>query len=299
MHSGETKRELVFTVDVEDWANSTLGLERPITDRFLAGLDQILSLLDAAGGRATFFILGAAAEKFPEAARAIAEAGHDAGAHGFTHAPVYSLSRGSFREDLRRVGETLADVTGVKPVHYRAPDFSIDAASLWALEVLAEEGYVADSSIFPIRGRRYGIPWWPREPGRVALPGGLSIVELPLPTLELLGARFPAAGGGYTRVMPYGVLKAVLSRGAASGRPQVHYCHPYELDGNEVAAYRHSMSLRTRFSQGVGRRGMFTKLKRVLTVFKAISIKEFLSTRKIGQYEIPQGALEAHTDLNL
>jgi len=299
LRSGDTIRELVFTVDVEDWPNSTLGLERPITGRFLAGLDQILSLLDAAGGRATFFILGAVAEKFPEAARAVAEAGHDVGAHGFTHAPVYALNRGSFREDLRRVGETLGDVAGVKPVYYRAPDFSIDAASLWALEVLAEEGYVADSSIFPIRGRRYGIPWWPREPREVTLPGGLSIVELPLPTLELLGVRVPAAGGGYTRVMPYGVLKAVLSRGAASGRPQVHYCHPYELDGNEVAAYRQSMSFKTRLSQSVGRRGMFSKLKRVLTTFKAISIKEFLSTHKLGRYEIPQGAVEAHTDLNL
>jgi polysaccharide deacetylase family protein (PEP-CTERM system associated) len=293
LDKGETKPELIFTVDVEDWANSSLGLERPITDRFLVGLDKILSLLDRAGGRGTFFVLGAAAEKFPQAARAIAAAGHDVGAHGFAHAPVYAFEREGFREDLRRVGGTLADITGAQPVYYRAPDFSINAASLWALDVLAEEGYVADSSIFPIKGRRYGIPWWPREPRDVELPGGRRIVELPLPTLAFPGMRVPAAGGGYSRVMPYGILKAVLAKGAPSGKPRVLYCHPYELDDGEIAAYRHEMSFKTRFSQGVGRRGMYSKLKKVLAQFKAISVHEYITTYKISIYEIPQDVVTA------
>lgn len=284
MVNQDFKPPLVFTVDVEDWANSTLGLDRPITGRFLAGLDKILLLLSAAGGKATFFILGAAAEKFPEAARAVVEAGHDVGAHGFNHAAVHSLDRGRFREDLRRVGGTLAGITGVKPVYYRAPDFSINTASLWALEVLAEEGYVADSSIFPIRSRRYGIPWWPREPKTVLLRHSLSIVELPLPTLLILGSRFPAPGGGYTRVLPYGVLKALLRFGQRDGWPPIQYCHPYELDSDEIADYRRSMSVKMRFSQSLGRRGMFSKLKRILRDFKAISITEFLNISKIKPY---------------
>jgi polysaccharide deacetylase family protein (PEP-CTERM system associated) len=282
----ESKPPLVFTVDVEDWANSTLGPERPITARFLKGLYRILSLLEEADAKGTFFILGAAAAKFPEAARAVAAAGHDVAAHGYNHVPAYSLDRGSFREELRRVGDCLAGITGVKPRYYRAPDFSVDADSLWALEILAEEGYAVDSSIFPFRGRRYGIRWWPREPRSVLLRGGLSIVELPLPTIEVLGVRLPAAGGGYTRVMPYRALKAVLSAGVRGGWPLVHYCHPYELDEEEISAYRRTMPLKTRFSQGIGRKGMFSKINRMLTDFKVVSITEFLNIYKISIYEL-------------
>jgi polysaccharide deacetylase family protein (PEP-CTERM system associated) len=292
MANPNVKPTLIFTVDVEDWANSTLGPAWPITDRFLVGLYRILSLLDAADGKGTFFILGAAAEKFPEAARAVAAAGHDMGAHGFGHAAVDTLDRGRFREDLRRVGGTLADVTGVRPVYYRAPDFSVDATSLWALEVLAEEGYVADSSIFPMPGSRYGIPWWPGEPREVLLPGGRSIYELPLATLKLLGVRFPAVGGGYTRVTPYGLLRAVMRREARAGWPGVYYCHPYELDYGEVAAYRCNMSLKTRLSQGVGRRGMFSKLQQLLRDFEAIGVSDFLRTAELRAYSPPGNAGE-------
>lgn len=286
MGNDESKPRLVFTVDVEDWANATLGPERPISARFLKGLHRILSLLEEADAKATFFILGAAAAKFPEAARVVAAAGHDVAAHGYDHVPAYSLGRVRFREELRRVGDCLAGITGVKPRYYRAPDFSVDAESLWALEILAEEGYAVDSSIFPFRGRRYGIRWWPREPRSVILRGGLSIVELPLPTFEVLRVRLPAAGGGYTRVMPYRALKAVLSAGARGGWPRVHYCHPYELDEDEISAYRRSMSLKMRFSQGIGRRGIFSKLDRMLTDFKVISISEFLTSSKLSTYEL-------------
>ncbi|NIT36478.1 MAG: DUF3473 domain-containing protein [candidate division Zixibacteria bacterium] len=292
MNKGESKPPLVFTVDVEDWANSTLGPERPITDRFLEGLCRILSLLEEAGAKGTFFILGAAAAKFPEAARAVAAAGHDVAAHGYNHVPAYSLGRKRFREELRRVGDCLAGITGVKPRYYRAPDFGVGADSLWVLEVLAEEGYAVDSSIFPFRGRRYGIRWWPREPRNVLLAGGLSIVELPLPTFEVLGVRLPAAGGGYTRVTPYRALKAVLSAGVRGGWARVHYCHPYELDEDEISAYRHNTSLKMRFSQRLGRRGTFSKLNRMITDFKVISIKEFLNTYKINTYEPDKKAFE-------
>ncbi|MGD8718425.1 MAG: polysaccharide deacetylase family protein [Candidatus Zixiibacteriota bacterium] len=284
MTNADLKQAFIFTVDVEDWGNSTLGSTWPITGRFLAGLYSILELLEDAGGKGTFFILGAAAGKYPEAVRAVAAAGHDVAAHGYEHAAVNALDPERFREDLRRVGGTLADITGARPVYYRAPDFSIDAASLWALDALAEEGFVADSSIFPIRGRRYGIPWWPPEAREVLLPGGRSLVELPLPTLQSPGVKIPAVGGGYTRVTPYSVLRAVLKRRARAGRPGVYYCHPYELDAEEIAAYRDHMPLRTRLSQGTGRRGMHSKLRRLFRDFRTLAVSEFLGSAELETY---------------
>ena len=177
-----------------------------------------MDLLAEEGARTTMFVLGKFAEAFPEIVRRIHAAGHEVASHGHGHVEIFKQSPAQFKEDARHSKELLEQTLGLPIRGYRAPDFSIILATIWALEILAELGFVYDSSIFPIRHPRYGIADWPSTPRRVALPGGAEIIEIPLGTLRAMGRNWPLGGGGYHRLMP-GFAYRAFARYAMSNGP--------------------------------------------------------------------------------
>ena len=219
-----------LSVDLEDWFSLVRrrlwGTSGPPTDRVVPATRRLLDLLDEAGTRATFFVLGEVAESFPDLVREVAKRGHELGSHGHGHWRVDAIGPERFREELRRSSAAIQDAAGVRPVGHRAPEFSITPASTWAFDVLGAEGFVYDSSVFPIRHPRYGMPGAPVEP--YDAPSGIR--ELPLATLQLFRWRLPAAGGGYLRYLPYGVIEGAVGRANQRGAPAVLYVHPYEFD---------------------------------------------------------------------
>ena len=256
----------VLSFDVEDWHQSTFDFDLPITARVVDNTGRILDLLEECGVHGTFFVLGLVAEAFPSLVRRIQVAGHEVANHGWSHRPVHAMDRAGFQSDLRRSRDSIEQATGQRLDGYRAPDFSITTESLWALEVLAAEGYRYDSSLFPFRGPRYGIPAAFPAPCLVRTRAG-SLCELPLTTTEWLGRRWPAAGGGYFRLFPYAYHRAAVRRMNRAGAPAISYFHPYEIDPEEISASPHAIPLSLRLSQGLGRRGVAARLRRLLRDF--------------------------------
>ncbi len=191
---------------------------------------RLLDAIDATGNRATFFVLGWVAERHPELVREIAARGHEIACHGYGHELVYELGPERFCADLRRARAAIEQATGSPVYGYRAPSYSITEASLWALRILVEEGFRYDSSIFPIRHHRYGIPGFARRPVRIELGDGQSIHEFPLTTLAAGPWSLPLAGGAYLRFLPLSLFAWGLGRLIAAGEPTVLYLHPWEID---------------------------------------------------------------------
>lgn len=228
-----------MSVDVEDYFHvSALAGVAPrdrwesFPRRVEANTDRLLALFDEHGVKATFFVLGWVAERHPGLVRRIVGGGHELASHGTWHQLVYDLSPDEFREDVRCARRGLEDTAGVRVRGYRAPSYSITKRSLWALDVLADEGYTYDASIFPIHHDRYGIPDAPRHVYRHDHAGGLA--EVPPSTVRVLGQNLPIAGGGYFRLLPYWWTRWGIARvNTAEGRPVVFYLHPWEIDPDQ------------------------------------------------------------------
>jgi polysaccharide deacetylase family protein (PEP-CTERM system associated) len=251
-----------FTVDVEDWYQSCLDYDAPITERVVRNLERTLAVLDEARVKGSFFVQGRVAETFPSAVSALVAAGHEVQSHGYSHRPLFAMNQHELREELTRAKETVEDAAGTPVTAFRAQDFSVVASNLWALETLADVGFEIDSSVFPMRSRHYGVPGWDLGPHHVALGDGRRILEVPVAIWSFGRFRFPVAGGGYFRVLPTAVLGRGLQAIAASGRPAVIYCHPYEFNDRELDEYP-DIPRRLRLSQGMGR-GRFTERVRTL-----------------------------------
>jgi polysaccharide deacetylase family protein (PEP-CTERM system associated) len=246
-----------MTVDVEDYFHAS-AFDRVVSreswatreSRVVGNTEVLLECFERADVKATFFILGWVAERFPQLVRDIASGGHEVASHGFHHQLIYTLTLEQFREDVRRAKAAIEDASGRQVRGYRAPSFSIVHPSLWALDVLIEEGYSYDASIFPIRHDRYGIPDAPRgthlidrnrrkqerraqernSSRRAAAPATRNIIEVPAATVRLGNRNLPIAGGGYFRLLPYAWTHWGMTRANASGEPVVFYIHPWEID---------------------------------------------------------------------
>lgn len=246
-----------MTVDVEDYFQVSAFdgvIPRsawPVQEsRVCRSTDRLLEIFDEAGVRATFFVLGWVAERFPELVRRIAGAGHELASHGYEHRLVYALEREAFRRDLTRAKDAIEAATGTAVVGFRAPSYSITRESMWALDILIEEGYLYDASIYPIRHDRYGIPEWERHIHRLRRPTG-ALWELPGATIRIAGSNLPVGGGGYFRLLPYGWTQRGIRRlNHAEGQPAVFYLHPWELDPEQprlsagrLTTFRHYRNL--------------------------------------------------------
>lgn len=225
-----------LTIDVEDWyhVENLRGVVAPdrwgeMEPRLERNVDRLLELFAACDARATFFVLGAAAERHPSVVRRIAGAGHEVASHGWSHDLVYRQDRETFREETRRSKAQLEDLAGCAVEGYRASTFSVTERSLWALDVIAAEGFAYDSSIAPLRHDRYGIPSAPPEPHRRELANGDTLAEFPVSFMRVLGMRLPL-GGGFFRLFPLSWTRGALERAAARGYPGSLYLHPWEID---------------------------------------------------------------------
>ena len=199
------------------------------------GVDHFLELLERRGEKATFFVLGWLAEREPDLVRKIRDAGHEIGSHGTSHRMAHELGRAGFRSDVEQSVRLLEQQTGERVRGFRASTFSVTRDTAWALDELADLGLDYDSSIFPVRHDRYGVPDFPRRGVRFEWKGR-SLVELPLLTLRVAGMNLPAAGGGYLRQFPVGYLRRALRQSQRRGIPGVLYLHPWELDPEQPKA---------------------------------------------------------------
>lgn len=273
----------VLTVDVEDWYTSSLdvlpGAEkdrgRKPDASVVPNTDTLLGLLAAHRHSATFFVLGTVAEHYPEVVRAIQDAGHEVGLHGYDHRLVYDMTPDTFRADLQRCRD-LVQAAGVNgPFGYRAPYFSITRKSLWAIDVLAEEGIAYDASIFPISRSLYGIPDAPTIPHTVyGSTQTKRLWEFPPSTVRLLRRNLPFSGGGYLRVLPYPVVRQCIKRVNARNMPAIMYMHPYELDPDDTAIPNTVARGVSYHFQRLNRERNPRKIRQLLSEFEFVSIRD-------------------------
>jgi polysaccharide deacetylase family protein (PEP-CTERM system associated) len=219
----------VFSVDLEDWYH---GIELPFEDwssyedRLRKGVDVLLELLDKHNTKATFFTLGWVGEKYPKLVKEISDLGHEIASHGYSHEKVYDLSPKLFREEISKTKKILENITSNEVTSYRAPFFSVTNKSLWALDILKEEGYSIDCSISSVKTWRYGIT---NAPNEIFIIKENGLTEFPVSTFQFLIKKF-AIGGAYLRLFPYMLTYKGLSQRAKEGKVSMFYVHPWEYD---------------------------------------------------------------------
>ncbi len=274
-----------MSVDVEDYFQvSAFDESVPRTSwdtfesRVCANTDRLLAIFDEAGVRSTFFTLGWVAERHPSLVRRIVDAGHELASHGYGHRLVYDQTPAQFREDVRRAKGLLESSGGAAVRGYRAPSYSIVERSLWALDVLIEEGYAYDASIFPIHHDRYGIPDAPRDVHLRQRPSG-AIVEVPGSTVRWGNVNLPIAGGGYFRQFPYAVTRWGIRRlNVQERRPAIFYLHPWEIDPGQPRLPAGTLT-RVRHYRNLG--VTEDRLRRLLRDFTFSTVSAVLATSEV------------------
>jgi len=270
----------MLTVDVEDWFHvqafsdvyprSTWDSQRT---RLIGNLLRTLDILDEYETKATFFVLGWVAQKFPEVVALISEKGHEIASHSQFHRLVYTLDREEFKEDLQQSILHIESAADITVQGYRAPSFSIRQDLKWVWEVFAECGIKWDSSVFPVRHDTYGSPSAPRFPYRVEPEPGISILEIPPATVRFMGVNIPVAGGGYLRLFPYWFTRRAIRKINQEGHPATVYFHPWEID---VHQKRVNAKFKSRFRHYTNLKTFERKLRMMLAEFRFASISEVM-----------------------
>lgn len=270
----------ILTVDVEEYfhPNAMDAVVDPSSwDRLPRRVEhnthQLLDLLSEHEVHATFFVLGWVAERLPHLVTEIARRGHEVACHGYAHRLVYRLGPARFREDVTRAKQVLEDCLGDRVAGFRAASYSIIESTLWALDILIEEGFEYDSSVFPVRHDIYGIPGFHRFAVRLRRAAG-EIVEIPPSTVHLLGRNWPVAGGGYFRLLPYWVTRMSVQRlNRRDQAPAIVYVHPWELDVDQPRLHAGALS---RFRQYTNLRRTESRLRRLLREFAFAPIRDVI-----------------------
>jgi polysaccharide deacetylase family protein (PEP-CTERM system associated) len=287
-----------FSIDVEDYfqvaalAPAVSRESWPTREyRVEANTERILNLLAEKNVKGTFFVLGWVAEKSPGLVKRIASAGHEIACHGFSHQLIYKQSQTEFREETTRAKRFLEDVIGQPVLGYRAASFSITRESLWALDVLIDLGFEYDSSIFPIRHDRYGIPGASPAIGRISGPSARTLVEFPMSAATFLGVQVPVSGGGYFRILPYWLTRKGLRQiNESAGRPFTFYLHPWEVDPGQP---RVKVSAFSTFRHYTNLHKCEARLRQVLTDFSFSTMRDVLTSHGLLRKPSPASASQA------
>lgn len=269
-----------FSVDVEDYFH--VEAFRHVVDpadwdsmeqRVEPNTRRLLRLLDDFGVKGTFFVLGWVAERRPGLVSDIHAAGHELAIHGYDHRPITAMTPAGFREDLRRAKGVVEDIVGQAVLGYRAPTYSVVRDTMWAMDVMVEEGLAYDSSVFPIVHDRYGIPDADRYPW-TEHRDGKRLIEFPISTVRLLGRNLPFVGGGYLRLLPMRYVRWGMRRvTGVEGRPTMLYVHPWEIDAGQPVLQVGRLA-RVRHYRGLGR--VEDRLRRLLGEFRFDTVRSVL-----------------------
>jgi len=259
-----------LSVDVEDYFQVSAfaphirrGEWETMECRVEQNVERILALLQDADAKATFFALGWIAERYPGLIRRIADGGHEIASHGFAHGRATEQSRAEFLADIRLAKAILEDIAGCEVRGYRAPSFSIGKSNTWAFDAIAEAGYRYSSSVYPIRHDHYGVPDAPR----FAHPVRPELLEIPVATVRMFNANWPAGGGGYFRLAPYALSRwSIRQINVRDRQPAMFYFHPWELDPHQPRVA--SVGAKTRFRHYVNLGRMAPRLARLVRDFR-------------------------------
>jgi polysaccharide deacetylase family protein (PEP-CTERM system associated) len=260
-------------IKFEDWHTHESRIER--------NTHRLLDLLHEYGVKATFFVLGWIAEHYPKLVKEIYASGHEIACHGYNHRLIYDLTPEQFREDVRIAKGLLEDIAGVRVIGYRAASYSIIKETLWALDILIEEGFRYDSSIFPIYHDRYGLPEADRFPHTIKRENG-EIIEFPPSTYPLFNQNIPVAGGGYLRLFPLRITKTAIRRiNEKENNIAILYIHPWEIDAQQP---RLNGKWQSKMRHYINLGSTMPKLKAFLDEFRFKPLCSFLRS-PIIQYE--------------
>ena len=273
------KLDNILSFDIEDWYHPNLAEKEllgglTLEDRVEQPTFRILNMLDATDNRATFFVLGEVAERFPGLVLEIKTRGHEVASHGYKHNLVYDYTRDQFETDITKGLEILERVTEQKILGYRAPSWSLGKKTPWAWQVLHSLGIEYDSSVFPFKTFLYGDSKAPRFEYEIQLGNGESMKELPPSVMKIFGQRVPFSGGFYFRFLPYEMIKMGITQCNRNGNPAVLYLHPWELDPGQP---RLKLAAKDRFIMYVNLKKTEDKLQRLLDDHRFVSIKEYFS----------------------
>jgi polysaccharide deacetylase family protein (PEP-CTERM system associated) len=282
-----------MSVDVEDYFQTeamTKVISRNSWERTPSRIErnvkQLFEHFSAHSVRSTFFFLGWIAERYPHLVREARKLGHEIACHSYWHRPIYTLSPAEFREDTHRAKAVIEDAAGARIFGYRAPSFSLTPGTEWAVDILAEEGFVYDSSVHPVAHDLYENRHAPRHPHRFA---GTSLLEIPISTVRLGKRNFPFSGGGYFRILPYAYVRWAMRRvNRVEKRPVVFYLHPWEID---PAQPRLTTSARSGFRQYTGLDKTAGRLNRLLGEFSFGPLEKVFAGAEVAhvQGETPRG----------
>jgi polysaccharide deacetylase family protein (PEP-CTERM system associated) len=273
-----------LSVDVEDYFHVEAFSDKVATDdwdsypsRVVNNTRRVLDLLARHSAKATFFILGWVAEREPSLVREIQSGGHEIGCHSHLHRPLWKLDPKEFRRDTLKARMVIEEAAGECISGYRAPTFSVVSKTLWAIEILAEEGFRYDSSVFPTMHDTYGMPGMPRFAFQWLSATERRLLEVPPTTVRLAGRNFAAGGGGYLRLLPMMFTEWALERVVNEDQPLNLYLHPWELDPQQP---RISGGLKSKLRHYTNLNRMADRLAQILDKYRFVSIREVLAERK-------------------
>ena len=295
-HNKAGKPIHVLSVDVEDYFQVE-AFAQTVTraswdqwpSRVVPNTQRVLELFAKHQAKGTFFIVGWVAEKFPHLVHEIQSHGHEIACHSYWHRTVYSLSPEEFRKDTRRAKQVIEDAGGTAVNGYRAPSWSITTSCLWALDILAEEGFTYDSSIYPIHHDLYGVPGAKRFPYTYTCSNGLTLREYPPATLRFMGQNLPAAGGGYLRIFPSAFTELAFNQFENNyGERVVVYLHPWEVDPEQP---RIGGSLKSRLRHYTSLSRMSNKIDSILRRHKFERFCDVMAAEAAENQALPQATV--------
>lgn len=279
----------VFTIDVEDGISLAMRdiFKKDIkqSERVVTNTLSILRLLEKYGVKATFFFLGKVAEDFPDLVRQVANAGHEIGVHGYNHFQVFNLSPQTFKREISTAKKILEDISGQMVMGHRAPAFSINPSTAWALDVISECGFVYDSSIMPIQSQKHGWNNFPKGVTKINTTAG-ELWEIPMPVYNILGFNLPFSGGSYFRLLPAMLSECAINLYSKKSNT-ILYLHPYEVDAvrypenyfDELSKLPILQQIKLR-SNWINRSKSLKKWERIVAANKFITMCELVNSQK-------------------
>lgn len=278
-----------LSIDLEDWYHPEL-IKKYIRDapkpQIVNSTVKILQLLDKYEIKATFFILGEIAKKFPNLIKEIHNKGHEIASHGMSHVPLWDLDYLKLNKELKDFNYLIKKILGpkIKIEGFRAPMFSLDNNTNYALKCLIKNNYSYDSSIFPSKIFFYGVKnaptsiYRPKISELTQIDKQSKIIEFPLSVINFKNLKIPISGGFYLRLFPYFVYHTLLKIINKNNKPFIIYFHPWEILPETFRVK--TTNLFNYFITYIGINNCFKKIEKLLQDFEFVPIRNIIKMHK-------------------